>query len=79
MIKEIQLLQLYKVSKGVYQTTDERFKIMKVEENQWSWFLKSGSAWIAKDKRQYRTKTQCERCVYAEVDNLFDDLQLWEG
>lgn len=73
------MLEFYKVSKGVYRTTDETFKIVKVDTNKWSWFLRSGSEWIAKDKRKYKTKYHCVRCVYAEVENLYDDFQLWEG
>lgn len=76
------MLELYKVSSGIYQTTDDLFQIKKID-TKWSWFMRSGSAWVAKDKRKYRTKTHCERCIYAEVDRYKDDInydiQLWEG
>ena len=77
MEKEV-FLQLYQVSKGIYHTKDDRFRIEK-ENNTWSWFIKSGSSWVAKDKRKYNTRAWCKKCIILEMDNLFDDLTLWEG
>lgn len=69
---------MYQVSSGIYQTKDDRFQIKKID-NKWSWFMRSGSAWIAKDKRQYKTKSWCERCIEVEMDFLYDDITLWEA
>jgi hypothetical protein len=76
--QEVNLLQLYKESAGVYKSKDDRFKIQK-EGSTWSWFIRSGSEWIAKDKRKYQTKSKCEKCVLQEMDNFHDDSELWEG
>ena len=77
--KEKQVLKMYQVSSGVYQTKDDLFQIKKIDKNEWSWFIRSGSAWIAKDKRKYRTKTRCERCIEVESGFVYDDETLWEG
>ena len=78
-IKPINLLQMYQVSKGVYQTKDDRFRIEKISKSEWSWFIRSGSSWIAKDKRKYKTKSWCARCIEVELDFVYDDETLWEG
>jgi hypothetical protein len=77
--KEKQMLKMYQVSSGVYQTKDDLFRIKKIDNNKWSWFVRSGSGWIAKDKRQYKTKTWCERCIEVESGFVYDDETLWEG
>ena len=78
-IQELNLVQLYKYSTGVYHSKDERFKIEKIDTAKWSWFIRSGNTWIAKDRRQYKTKAWCEKCVSQEMDNFHDDSELWEG
>ena len=78
-VQPIQPLKMYQVSSGVYQTKDDLFQIKKIDNNKWSWFIRSGSAWIAKDKRQYKTKTWCERCIEVESGFVYDDETLWEG
>lgn len=71
-------LQMYQVSSGVYQTKDDLFQIKKID-NKWSWFIRSGSDWIAKDRRKYKTKSWCEKCIDQESGFMYDDSTLWEG
>jgi hypothetical protein len=78
IVKPQQPLKMYQVSSGVYQTKDDLFQIKKID-NKWSWFIRSNSAWIAKDKRQYKTKSWCERCIEVECGFMYDDTTLWEG
>ena len=77
-VRELNLVQLYQVSKGVYQTKDNLFQIKKID-NKWSWYIRNGSVWIAKDKRQYKTKSWCETCIAQEMGFVYDDETLWEG
>lgn len=72
-------MKLYKESTGVYKTKDDRFKIEKIDTNKWSWFIRSGNTWVAKDRRTYKTKSWCEKCILQEMDNFQDDSELWEG
>jgi hypothetical protein len=71
-------LQMYQVSSGIYQTKDDLFQIKKID-NKWSWFMRSGSDWIAKDRRKYNTKSWCEKCIDQESGFMYDDSTLWEG
>ena len=36
----------------------------------WSWWVKGDFAWIDKDKREYRTKAQAERCVEVAMESI---------
>lgn len=78
-VKALAPLKMYQVSSGVYQTKDDKFRIEKIDTSKWSWFIRSGNAWIAKDKRQYKTKAWCERCIEVESEFVYDDEELWEG
>lgn len=73
---------MYQSSKGVYVTKDGMFMIVKSDFTKrctWSWWVKGDFAWIDKDKREYRTKAQAERCVEVAMESIHYEYELWEG
>lgn len=73
-------IKLRKVIGGSQQyLTEDSLYIVFKESKGWGWQVSDGSQWVTKDKRRYKTRNWCLKCVEADMQQTNNELELWEA
>jgi hypothetical protein len=71
-------LKKHPTQKQCYLTLDDRFKIVKTDENKWAWFELDGKGnYHRYDTKEYRTRSWCEMEIINANAQVETEEALW--